>query len=153
MYLLKLLSEDAICTDLQAKNRDDAIKELLTKLAEAGKIKKRLVAPAQRAIIQREALGSTAIGKGVAVPHARAPEVDRVGMAIGLSSEGLDFRALDGEAVHAIFLVVGPEEAADEYIAVLSRISRLVQNDDFRRFLLRARTGREVLELIQEMDA
>ena len=151
MGLLGGLSEEAVCMDLRAESREDALRELLGRLVEGGKLAEEKLAPAMKALMAREAVGSTAIGRGIALPHARADLFDGTLVSLGLSREGVEFSALDGEPVHAIFLVLGPEGAADEYLAVLQDVSRLIQNADFRRFLGRARTSGEVLELIGEM--
>ena len=151
MTLSELLCEELICPRLQAGARDEAVRELLDTLVKAGKLAEDRVEPVFDAIIGREALGSTAIGRGAAVPHARAPGVDQVLMALGLSRPGVEFNALDGEVVHSIFLVVGPQEAAEDYLAVMATISRLLHNEDFRRFLASAHSSGEVLDLIAEM--
>lgn len=152
MQLTEILSEETIYTALEAAGRDDALRALLSRLVEARKLREEQIEPVLQAVLKREAVGSTAIGRGVALPHARASGLDRSVMALGLSEEGVEFNALDGEAVHAIFLVIGPEEGGDEYVVVLEKISGLIQNQDFRSFLSRARTSREVLELILEMS-
>ena len=153
MEFTEILAEGAICTDLEAEGRDEAIRALLSRLVEVGELEGGKLEPILQAILEREALGSTAIGRGVAVPHARVGELDRTVMALGLSDTGVEFNALDGEAVHEIFLVVGPVEGADEYLGALQAIGRLIQSQDFRRFLSRARTGRDVLDLMAEMGA
>lgn len=151
MTLREFLCEELVCARLRAGARDGAIRELLGMLVSAGKLAEDRLEPVFSAIIGREALGSTAIGRGAAVPHARAPGVDQVLMALGLSLQGVEFNALDGEVVHSIFLVIGPQEAAEDYLSVMATISRLLHNDDFRRFLASARSSGEVLDLIEEM--
>lgn len=153
MHWPELVSEKLICTDLQAESRDEAVRVLLGRLVEAGELAEDRLEPVAQAVIGREALGSTAIGMGVALPHVRDDSLDRTVMAIGLSESGLEFNALDGEPVHAIFLVIGSEAAeADEYVMVLAKISKLLHDADFRRFLMRTTDAGEVLELIQEMS-
>jgi len=152
MQLSTLLSEDAICTRLETSERDDALRELLSLLIAAGRLSQKQLQPVLDALIDRERLGSTAIGKGMAVPHARVAGVDEIVMALGVSEEGVQFRALDSEPVRAVFLIVGPAGPCDDYIEVLRRISVLIQNGDFRSFLLRSASGAETLALIEEMD-
>jgi PTS system fructose-specific IIA component/PTS system nitrogen regulatory IIA component len=152
MRLHDIVTEDAVCTRLGSCERDEAIRELLAQLAAAGALRAGQLDAVYRVIIEREALGSTAIGRGCAVPHARTDAVERAVAAVGLSAEGVEFNALDGERVHAIFLVVGPSKAAGEYLEIMEQVSRLIQNEDFRRFLRRAATGAEVRALIQEMS-
>ncbi len=152
MRLAQFLTEKNICPDLKAQHRDGAVQELVLRLVQVAKLKQEQLEPLVRAVVRREALGTTAIGRGVAVPHARVEGLSRTYLILGLSKEGVDFDALDGEPVHAIFLVIGSEKAADEYIEILKRISSLIRNDDFRRFLAKAHTASEVVELVAEMD-
>ena len=86
------------------------------------------------------------------MPHARLEGIEKTLVAFGYSSAGVTFNALDGEAVHEIFLVVAPRASAGEYIEVMQRITRLIQDQDFRRFVSRARCPAEVVDLIAEMD-
>ena len=153
MQLSDIICEEAICTAVQVESKEEAVRVLLLRLVEAGKLAAEQLEPVLRAVLEREALGSTAIGRGVAVPHARVRGIERTVMAVGLSDTGVQFDALDGEAVHALFLIIGPDKDADDYLAALEKISRLIHNRDFRRFLSLTRTGREALELIAEMDA
>jgi mannitol/fructose-specific phosphotransferase system IIA component (Ntr-type) len=152
MQLAQFVTEQNVCPDLKAQQRDDAVHELVSHLVQVGNLKSEQLEPLVRAVVRREALGTTAIGRGVAVPHARAEGVSRTHLVLGLSKEGVDFDALDGQPVHAIFLVIGSEKTADEYIEILKRISALIRNNDFRRFLAKVHTAREVVELVAEMD-
>ena len=151
MRLAGLLAEGHICTDLEAQQRDDAVHELLSQLEAAGKLDERQVADALKAVIQREALGTTAIGHGMAVPHARIEGITDTVLALGLSRAGVEFNALDHEPVRAIFLVIGSQDDPEQYLDVMRRISTLIQNEDFRRFLPRARGAAEVVDLVAEM--
>jgi len=150
--LIDYLRKEAMCMELASRERDDAIRALLEQLAEANLMERRLVEPTLQAILDRERVGSTAIGRGVAVPHARLEGIEKTLVAFGYSSAGVAFNALDGEAVHEIFLVVAPRASAGEYIEVMQRITRLIQDQDFRRFVSRARCPAEVVDLIAEMD-
>ena len=91
-------------------------------------------------------------GNGVAVPHARLEGLSKTAIAVGLSKKGVDFDALDGAPVHHIFLVIASQDNADEYLAVMGRISRLIQDRDFRRFLREIVSTEETLALIEEMS-
>lgn len=152
MALAQYLSQGTICMDLQTAERDEAVRLLIELLAGVGKLPKRLVGKAVKVVIEREKLGSTAIGRGLAVPHARLGELKEIVMAFGYSRQGVAFNALDGQPVHQIFLIMAPHDGGEEYIAAMQRITHLVQNEDFRRFLSRATESRTVLELIEEMD-
>ncbi len=152
MGLADYLWPESICMGLHTRQRDEAVRELLGRLAETAPLSDELVEEALEAVLQREQLGSTAIGRGVAVPHARVEELDSVLVAFGYSESGVAFEALDRQPVHEIFLVIAPRDHTEEYVGVMERITRLVQDDDFRRFVSRAKTPGEVVELIQEMD-
>lgn len=152
MELPDLISEEQVAICLQSRERDDSVREMLIQLAETEKLKKDQVEPVLRAIIKRESLGTTAVGRQIAVPHARVEGFDKTLVGVGLSEEGVDFHSLDGLPVHAIFLVVGPQEDADRYIEVLKEISNLTQKGDFRRFLAQADTAKEVVDLVEEMS-
>ncbi|MCK4284379.1 MAG: PTS sugar transporter subunit IIA, partial [Candidatus Brocadiae bacterium] len=95
---------------------------------------------------------STAIGRSVAVPHARLEGLEQILVAFGYSRGGVEFNALDGEPVRQVFLVIAPKGSADEYIGVMERITRLVQNADFRRFVAQLKSAGALLELVEEMD-
>jgi PTS system fructose-specific IIA component/PTS system nitrogen regulatory IIA component len=151
MGLTDYVCEEAIRMDLAARERDEAVGELLEALVESGELPAELLDGLLRAVLEREKLGSTAIGRGLAVPHARREELDRILVCFGYSAEGIAFNALDGEPVHHIFLVVAPKGQAEEYLAIMQRITRLVQNEDFRRFVARTRTAEEVVALMREM--
>jgi PTS system nitrogen regulatory IIA component len=152
MALAEHLCESAICLCLEAAQRDEAIRVLLERFVAGGAMPAGLVDRVLEVVLDRERLGSTAIGKGVAVPHARLRELDRILVGFGRSEAGVEFSALDGQPVHQVFLVVAPREGADEYLDIMQRITRLVQNDDFRRFVGGAETERDVVALIEEMD-
>lgn len=152
MPLTKYLDEETIDMELEAVERDAALQSLLETTVDAGKLPEDMVEPALDALIEREKLGSTGIGNGVAVPHARVGELDQTAVAFGYSETGVSFNALDGEPVHHIFLVVGPEGEEDEYAEMMRQISSLVRDDDFRHFLRQSRNTEQVRDLIEDMQ-
>ena len=152
MSLADYLSEGVICTDMAAQDRDEALRELLMVLVEAGQLEQEQVEPMFEALRKREMLGSTAIGNGVAVPHARLEGLGGTLVSLGVSRAGLPFNALDGAGVHEVFLVIAPENDADEYLEVMKRVSRLVQDRDFRSFIKQAKSEQEIIDLVKEMD-
>ena len=152
MHLHDYLHEDAICMNLEALERDQAIRELLQMLVGRGALAPERLEPAVEALIKREKLGSTAIGRGVAVPHARLDGLDGILIAFGHSRSGIVFQALDGESVHVVFLILAGHKDSGEYVGVMERISHLLQEEDFRRFLMAAKDAGEVVALIREMD-
>lgn len=102
------------------------------------------------ALLERENRGSTAFGRGVAVPHARIAGLRRPVGVVARSVEGVDFRATDGEPVHVFIMLVSPENRAEEHLATLKWISRMARSQDFVSFVLQARTPADVLDVLQE---
>lgn len=151
MQLAQYISADQVCMDLESHSRDEAIHEILDQLVEAGALQSDEVEPVLRAIVQRETLGTTAIGRQVAVPHARLEHLEETVIGVGLSREGVEFHALDGQPVRGMFLVLGSPEKPEQYIDVMKSISEMIQTEDFRRFLWRSQNPGEVVELMDEM--
>lgn len=152
MALRDYVCREAICTDMKVEERDDAIRALLEQFVAGGALAAEKVEEVFSALVKRELLGSTAIGNGVAVPHARMDGLDGIAVGFAHCPEGVEFHALDGAPVYEVFLVISSRDHNDEYISVMERITRLVQNQDFRRFVADADEGAQVLELIEEMD-
>jgi PTS system nitrogen regulatory IIA component len=152
MALRDYVCSQAICTDLQVEEREEAIRALLEKFVEGGALAAQSVGEVFEALIKRERLGSTAIGNGVAVPHARLDKLSSIAVGFARCPRGVGFNALDGAPVYEVFLVIASRDHNTEYISVMERITRLVQNPDFRRFVADAESGKQVLDLIEEMD-
>jgi mannitol/fructose-specific phosphotransferase system IIA component (Ntr-type) len=151
LLLTELLTIDRIKIPLEAQTKDDLLRELVAVVAGNA------AAPEQdevlRAVREREAVLSTGIGHGVAIPHGKSSAVGGLRMAAGRSAEPLEFDALDGQPVSLFFLLVGPESAAGPHIKALSRISRLVRRDDVRARLVTATTAEEFFRALQEAEA
>jgi mannitol/fructose-specific phosphotransferase system IIA component (Ntr-type) len=152
MALKQHLARKAVCADLEATDRDAALAEILDALLAGGYIDKRDYKPILAGLLEREKLGSTAIGKGMAVPHCKGRHLEEIWVAFGRSGQGVQFRSLDGAPVHAIFLVVYPQERPPEYLTVMQGISRAIQHPDFGRFVQRAHNVNEIIDLIEEMS-
>ncbi|MGH7443635.1 MAG: PTS sugar transporter subunit IIA, partial [Longimicrobiales bacterium] len=106
-----------------------------------------------RAVREREAVLSTGIGHGVAIPHGKSAAVSELRMAAGRVSDPVEFDALDGQPVSLVFLLVGPESAAGPHIKALSRISRIVRRDDVRERLIAAQSAEEFLRALEDAEA
>ena len=145
--------KEAIVTDLDSYlSKEEIIRRLCQALVEAGALKRDQVDDIVRALIKREELGTTGIGMGVAVPHTKHPSVDRLIATVGISPEGVDFQALDGEPVQALFLLVSPTDLPGEHLRALEYITRQLHNPTFARFLKQARSPSEVWTLLEEAD-
>lgn len=145
------MSEELISLNLKAKNKDEALKELSALIGKSEKIEKKDVI--YKALLERENLGSTGIGKGVAIPHAKTDAAESLTIAFGVSKEGVDFKSLDQEKVKIFFVFASPFKDSQIYLKVLARISRLIRDENFREKLLNCENAKEVLECIDKEEA
>ncbi len=150
MQIMDFLAADAIKMSLESKTKKDVIKELVESLVKSGKVKdkKKMV----QTLMEREELGSTGIGQGIAIPHGKSDTVSDLSAAFGLSADGISFDSLDGEPVNIFFLLVAPEGAAGAHLKALARISSLLKDKYFRKSLLSAKTPEDVVKIIQEEE-
>jgi len=105
-----------------------------------------------RVLLEREKLGSTGIGDGIAIPHGKLPLLDELVVSFGRSSEGIDFNAMDGKPVHLFFLLLAPENSAGLHLKALAKISRMLKDSDFRTKLLHAGSEEELYRIISDKD-
>lgn len=152
MKLTEIVVTEAIVTQLQGGERDDAIAELIDALVKAGSVPAESRDTLIQRVLDREAKGSTGFGKGVAVPHVRHKEATRVAAAIGLSEQGIDFNALDRQPVYSVFLLVSPEDSPDDHLQAMEVIFHNLGKPTFRRFLRQARSVEDVTTLLDEAD-
>ena len=153
MKLRDFIVTDSIVSDLQASDRDGALRELVTSLAGAGAIDRESVDEIVAALIKREQNGSTGFGKGVAVPHVKHAAVQKMVGTIGRSSAGLDFAALDHQPVYSIVLLLSPENQPQQHLQAMNIVFSNLQKDMFRRFLRQSDTQQGIVELLDEADA
>jgi PTS system nitrogen regulatory IIA component len=152
MKIMDFLSKKAIVVDLKSTKKEDVIRELLDALIEAGEINKRYRNKLMEALLAREKLGSTAIGQGVSIPHAKSEYVDKLVAALGISSKGIDFDSLDDEPVYIVFLLLAPQDSAGPHLKALALISRLLKDKYLRDNLKACKDEKSVLKLISEED-
>ena len=153
MKLADVIVPEAIIPELCANDRDGVVREMVTALAAWLKLGDDVVATIAEAVIERERGGSTAFGKGVAVPHAKHSAIQGVVGAIARSRRGVEFRSLDREPVNLIVLLLSSPDCADEHLAALERVFRFVREGNFRRFIMQAKDSAEIWSLIVEADA
>jgi len=153
MKLRDIVVEKSIIAPLKATKRDEAIRELVDSLAAKGAVAPALADELAKAVIKREKRGSTGFGHGVAAPHVKTPEVQRVYAAVGIAPGGLEFQALDKQLVHVVFLLLSPEDRPEEHIDAMECVFGVLTQDKFRRFLRQAKTPAEVWGLLEEADA
>jgi PTS system fructose-specific IIA component/PTS system nitrogen regulatory IIA component len=152
MKLSEIIPDGAISEDLQATAKEDVIKEMVSTLVAAGKIQESVSKKIVKALMDREELGSTGIGSGVAVPHAKHDAITDLVCAFGRSKKGINFDALDGEPVYVVFLLLSSKSASGAHLEALAFISRLVRDDKYVRFLRDAKDIRDIRELLAEAD-
>ncbi len=150
MKILDILPERKIVPDLEGTTKIEVLEELAEALAaEHPEIsKERLV----EVLLEREKLGSTAIGEGIAIPHGKLPKLSGVVAAFGRSRKGVDFQSLDGGPTHLLFLLVAPEDASGAHLKALARVSRLLRDKEFRKRLLEVETREALYQAIREED-
>jgi len=150
MKITEFLGKHGIRIGLEATEKEDALKELVDVLASVTDIgdKKSIV----RALVERENLGSTGIGQGIAIPHGKTDRVKGLVAALGISNKGVNFESLDGELVYIFFLLVAPKETAGPHLKALAQISRLLRDTYFCELLRRCKSSEEVYELIRREE-
>ena len=153
MKLRDFLFPDAFVPQLQSVNKEGVIRELSQALVRSGRLPKTQLRGVVRALLDRERLGSTGIGKGIGIPHAKHRAVEQMMGTVGLSGEGVEFAALDGEPVYVVFLLVGPPDRPEEHLAALELVSQTLRNETFWRFLRQARGQDDLVVLLEEADA
>jgi PTS system nitrogen regulatory IIA component len=150
MKILEILAPEAIIPAMRATTKGEALQELATRLATLHpEIEGARLA---QVLLDREALGSTAIGEGIAIPHGKLPGVTNVLAAFGRSPNGLDFDSLDGNPTRLFFLLVAPEDSAGIHLKALARVSRLLKDKSFRDRLAAGGTQEQLFAIIKEED-
>ncbi|HOM60394.1 MAG TPA: PTS sugar transporter subunit IIA [Anaerohalosphaeraceae bacterium] len=152
MKLSDIVCFSAIIPELESKDRNGAVRELVEILCREGRLDSLEPEKLTKAIIQRENEASTGMGKGVALPHIKVDGIDEPVAAVGRSSKGIDFRSLDKQPVYTILLLISPKENPDKHLQAMEILFRHLNQDDFRRFLRQAQTAEEIVEIIRDAD-
>jgi len=150
-----LLDPDCIQLGLAAHGKEAAIRELVRLLADAGKLDDSDDDAVNRyvgEVMEREKISSTGIGNGIAIPHVLVAEADTIIMALGRSAKGVTFDSVDGKPAHLIFLIIGPQGQNNEYLKILSTLSRYLDDRGFFEALMRVGTPAEVIDLVEERE-
>ena len=151
MRLSELLNENAVSLRLKAREKREALVELVDLLESGhgfnsqGEILDR--------VMRRESMMSTAIGNGVAIPHGKARSVDRMAAAVGVSPEGLDFESEDRQPVYLLVLLVSPESATTQHVRVLANLSRLLKEESVRKQLREARNPEAFMAALHSAES
>jgi fructose-specific phosphotransferase system IIA component len=150
MLLTEILDQSAVVVPLAAKNKSEAIAELITALKSNGN----LIDPdaALKAVMERESIRSTGIGQGFAIPHGKCSAVKELVMAVGRLQEPIDFGSIDGKPVEIVVLLVSPMDRTGPHIQALARISRLMKSQDVSANLKNAGSSQELYDHIISCD-
>jgi fructose-specific phosphotransferase system IIA component len=150
MKVLDLLNKNFIIPDLQGQTKEEVINELIDlfkedpRVIDLGKIRD--------AVLEREKIMSTGVGKGFAIPHGKTNAINDILAAFGKSNKPIEYDSLDGRPVNLVFLLVGKDNLVSKHIKLLSRISRMMNKDEFREKLINATTSEEILEIFKKEE-
>jgi nitrogen PTS system EIIA component len=144
------LSPDRIVPVLSAKEKTSVLQEMAEHLCVADQMldRQRVL----QVLLEREKISTTAIGEGVAIPHGKLPNVQRVSGLFARSQEGVNFASLDGEPTHLFFVLIAPQDAAADHLKALARISRLLKDPALRSRLIASKTKQELYDIIATED-
>lgn len=146
------LVRDAFVPALSATTKEGAIRELVAALQEAGYFRPAEVEPVVAEVMRREGLGSTGIGRGVAIPHSRYEGLPRLIGTVGLSRPGIPFDSIDGQDVRMVFLLVSRPDQPGPHLHALETIVRVTESDEFIHKLMACTTREQMWELIESID-
>ena len=153
MKFSDFVANDAVRSHVHAATKEGVIREMAQSLVDAGKIAPGDLEGIVKAIMKREDLGSTGIGRGVAVPHTKHPSVNKLVGTVAVSQQGIDFQSLDGEPVQLFFLLVSPPDRPGDHLRALENISRQLRDDTFCRQLKSAKGPVDIQHLLEEADS
>jgi fructose-specific phosphotransferase system IIA component len=150
MKVHELLNQEVVIPELTGKNKDEIINELIDLFRNDPRVID--LEKVRQAVLDREKIMSTGVGKGFAIPHGKTNSVTEVLAAFGKTSYPFDYQALDNQPVNLVFLLVGKENLVSTHIKLLSRISRMMNKDDFRKGLINAATGDEIIKMFRKEE-
>ena len=151
MNLSNLISSDTIKLELKSEKKREILVEMVNVLNDTGKLSNSDTY--LKCVVDRENLGSTGIGMGIAIPHGKSDEVKDVVIAFGRSTKGVDFEALDSQPVHLVFLLAAPKNVGGIYLKALAQLSRLLRREEFRQKLMDATTKEDILAVLTADDS
>jgi mannitol/fructose-specific phosphotransferase system IIA component (Ntr-type) len=152
MRMSDFVVRDAILADLKATSKEAVIREMVESLRAAGQFRASDPEDTIRAILKRELLGSTGIGRGVAIPHTKHASVERLIGTVALSKGGVAFDSLDGEPVHVFVLLISPQDRPGDHLRALEMVSRRLRDDNFVKALRSATTREQIWALLDDSD-
>jgi len=151
MKIGEILTEDMVVTNLEGNTKDEIIDAMIDLVSKSSKVidKKKV----REAIFERERIMSTGVGNGFAIPHGKTDAVSDIVAAFAVTAEPIDYQSLDEKPVRLVFLLVGKDNMVGPHIKLLSRISRLMNKEEFRKRLTELKTPQEILETFKKEEA
>ncbi len=153
MKIIDVLNPKSLSADLKGLNKKEIIGELVDLLIQGGSLDKKYKSKVLEVLMAREALGSTAIGQGIAIPHGKSDNTKKLVGCLGISKSGINFDSLDGEPVYIFFMLIAPIDSAGPHLKALARISRLLKDKFFRDSLKAVKDEKAMLKLVQQEDS
>lgn len=150
MRICDILPVKHIKAEIAGIDKNQVIEEMIDLLSDEFSVE--VIDELKKAVIDREKIMSTGVGKGFAIPHAKTSSIEGIVAAFGKSSKQIDFQSLDGEPVHLVFVLIGKDNLVGPHIKLLSRISRMMNKDEFRTALLNAKTEEEIYSIFDEEE-
>ena len=152
MRMSDFVVREAILPDVKATTKEGVIREMVDSLRATGAFKSRDPEDVVKAILKRELLGSTGIGRGVAIPHTKHNSVERLVGTVALSAKGVAFDSLDGEPVYVFVLLISPQDRPGDHLRALENVSRCLRDDGFVRSLRQAGSRENIAALLDRAD-
>ncbi|MDP3947979.1 MAG: PTS sugar transporter subunit IIA [bacterium] len=150
MRILNILEKDKILAELTSRTKKEVLEELAGPFLndKLGISKEEIL----KVINEREKLGSTGIGEGIAIPHGKLKGLSKIKATFGRSLQGVDFDSMDGKPAYLFFMALAPENVVEEYLKILAKISRIMKDSFFREALMKAKNVNEIYEIIAVAD-
>ncbi len=153
MRMSDFVVKESISSELKASDKETVIREMVENLRNAGHFKGGELEDIVKAVLRRELLGTTGIGRGVAIPHAKHTSVDRLLATVGVSRNGVGFDSLDGEPVHVFVLLISPQDRPGDHLRALENVSRSLRDDSFVRSLRMASDQNAIWGLLDDVES
>lgn len=150
MKITDILEENSIIEELTSRDKKGVLEELVSVLVDHGRLKD--TEKSVQVLLERERLGSTGIGDGIAIPHGKLRQINSIICSFGRTRTGIDFQSIDEKPTYLFFLLLAPEDSASEHLQALARLSRLLKDDQLRKQLLKAKTKQDIYRIIAEED-
>jgi len=150
MKITDILDKESVIAELSARDKKSVLEELVSIMVEHGRLRDK--EKTVEVLLERERLGSTGIGDGIAIPHGKLSQINSIICSFGRTRAGIDFQSIDEKPTHLFFLLLAPEDSASEHLQALARLSRLLKDEQLRKRLMEANTKKDIYRIIAEED-